>query len=154
WGSLMAGAAGVEWYFGYRYPNNDLNCENFRSRANWWKQTREALDFFRNYLPFDQMHEANDLLKVKGAWCFADEGNVYAVYLSKGTANQTIKIQLQPGEYSVQWYNPISGGSLQTGSVTEISNGDESTFGLPPSDESQDWVVLIRKTTEKSQADS
>lgn len=28
WGSLMAGVAGVEWYFGARYDHNDLmfNC--------------------------------------------------------------------------------------------------------------------------------
>ncbi len=32
WGSLMAGGAGVEWYFGYRFAHNDLGLEDFRSR--------------------------------------------------------------------------------------------------------------------------
>ena len=31
WGSLMAGAAGVEWYFGANYAHNDLTCEDWRS---------------------------------------------------------------------------------------------------------------------------
>jgi len=34
WGTLMAGGAGVEYYFGYRLPENDLVCEDFRSRDN------------------------------------------------------------------------------------------------------------------------
>jgi hypothetical protein len=32
WGNLMAGGAGVEWYFGYQQPHTDLNCEDWRSR--------------------------------------------------------------------------------------------------------------------------
>ncbi len=32
WGNLMAGGSGVEWYFGYKYPHMDLNCEDWRSR--------------------------------------------------------------------------------------------------------------------------
>jgi hypothetical protein len=47
WGALMAGATGVEWYFGYRYPHNDLNLEDFRSRENWWKQSTIATQFMK-----------------------------------------------------------------------------------------------------------
>ena len=36
WGNLMAGGAGVEWYFGYTFPHNDLNCENWRNRDHMW----------------------------------------------------------------------------------------------------------------------
>jgi hypothetical protein len=32
WGNLLAGGAGVEWYFGYKHPHADLNLEDFRSR--------------------------------------------------------------------------------------------------------------------------
>ena len=46
WGSLMAGGGGVEWYFGYRYANDDLGLETWRTRANLWAQTRHALTFF------------------------------------------------------------------------------------------------------------
>ncbi|MEL6805480.1 MAG: DUF5060 domain-containing protein, partial [Bacteroidota bacterium] len=46
WGNLMAGGAGVEWYFGYLNPHNDLGCEDWRSRDNVWNYTGYALDFF------------------------------------------------------------------------------------------------------------
>ena len=32
----MAGGAGVEYYFGYSLPENDLLCEDFRSRDRSW----------------------------------------------------------------------------------------------------------------------
>ena len=47
WGNLMAGGAGVEYYFGYVLPDNDLTLENFRSRDKSWDYARIALTFFR-----------------------------------------------------------------------------------------------------------
>lgn len=46
WGNLLAGGAGVEYYFGYQLPQNDLLCEDFRSRELSWRYGRIALDFF------------------------------------------------------------------------------------------------------------
>lgn len=43
WGNLMAGGAGVEYYFGYSFPDSDLTCEDFRSRDNMWTLSRYAL---------------------------------------------------------------------------------------------------------------
>ena len=43
WGNIMAGGAGVEWYFGYQYAHNDLGLEDFRSRDRMWDQTRHAV---------------------------------------------------------------------------------------------------------------
>jgi hypothetical protein len=84
WGSLLAGAAGVEWYFGYRYPHNDLGLEDFRSRDNWWDQSTIATQFV-NQLPVEQMKGANNLVNQPNAWCFANPGEVYAVYFPIGT---------------------------------------------------------------------
>src|SRR5690606_18848904 len=44
WANLMAGGAGVEWYFGYRFAHNDLNCESWRSRERMWDLTRYAVE--------------------------------------------------------------------------------------------------------------
>ena len=52
WGHLMGGGAGVEWYFGYKFAHNDLNCEDWRSRELMWRQTRLAVAFFERHLPF------------------------------------------------------------------------------------------------------
>ena len=48
WGNLMAGGAGVEYYFGYQLPQNDLVCEDWRSRDKSWDYCRIALEFFRD----------------------------------------------------------------------------------------------------------
>ncbi|MGW8314835.1 MAG: DUF5060 domain-containing protein, partial [Bacteroidales bacterium] len=82
WGNLMAGGAGVEWYFGYNYAHGDLNCEDWRSRDRMWDQTRYALTFFQRYLPFPQMGN-HDELTSPGS-CLAFPGKVYAVYLPEG----------------------------------------------------------------------
>lgn len=47
WGTLMAGGAGVEYYFGYALPENDLVAQDVRSRDKSWDYCRIALDFFR-----------------------------------------------------------------------------------------------------------
>ena len=36
WGNLMAGGAGVEYYFGYQLLENDLVCQDLRSRDKSW----------------------------------------------------------------------------------------------------------------------
>ena len=84
WGNLMAGGAGVEWYFGYKFPHNDLNCENWRSRDHMWDLTRYALDFFRDHLPFAKMQHHDELTSAPDDYCFADPGQVYAIYLPRG----------------------------------------------------------------------
>jgi len=45
----MAGGAGVECYFGYQLPENDLLLEDFRSRDQSWDYCRIALGFFRDH---------------------------------------------------------------------------------------------------------
>ena len=140
WGSLMAGAAGAEWYFGYRYPNNDLNCEDFRSRELWWKQTKIATDFFVNNLPFAQMKPANELVS-PAAWCLAKAGEIYAIYLSKA---EPTEITLPEGKFLVKWFNPRTNGNLIDGTVKFINSG-KVLLGMPPAEPEKDWVVLVTR---------
>jgi hypothetical protein len=39
WGNLMAGGSGTIFFFGYKYPNGDLDCEDWRSRDHPWRWT-------------------------------------------------------------------------------------------------------------------
>ena len=85
----MAGGAGVEYYFGYQLPQNDLICEDFRSRDKSWDYCRIALDFFReNRIPFWEMKNANALIgnekNDNSKYCLAKPGELYLVYLPKG----------------------------------------------------------------------
>lgn len=147
WGSLMAGAGGTEWYFGYRYPHNDLMCEDFRSREFWWKQTRIATDFFLNNLPFAEMTAANELVSPEGAYCLAKPAEIYAVYLPKADVGE---ITLPEGKYSVKWFNPRSGGNLQDGSVHTVTGGGKVSLGLPEVNDGKDWVAVVEKEHQAS----
>ena len=141
WGNLMAGGAGCEWYFGYKYANNDLNCEDWRSRDAMWDQTRFALEFFHKHLPFWTMKADDELTSAKDDYCFAAEGKVYAVYLPNG---QATTIKLPAGDYAAAWYNPRTGGELLRGSVSKLTGPGEPSLGTPPGEAGKDWVVLIR----------
>jgi len=142
WGNLMAGGAGVEWYFGYKYPHSDLSCEDWRSRDLLWDQTKIATDFFHRHLPFTEMKSADELTTDKTDYCFAREGDVYAIYLPGGKATN---IKLTEGNYSVQWFNPRTGGELLTGSVSIVPGKGSPSTGNPPAGDGKDWVCLIRK---------
>lgn len=140
WGNLIAGGAGCEWYFGYGNPNNDLNCEDWRSRDILWDQTRYALEFFQQYLPFTEMQSADGLVTSGDATCLAKVGEVYAVYLESGGTS----LELTAGTYTVDWYDPRNGGALiPAGTVT-----GPGTVPLPASpNPSDDWVALVQLAT-------
>ncbi|HEX6986636.1 MAG TPA: DUF5060 domain-containing protein [Planctomycetaceae bacterium] len=143
WGNLLAGGSGVEWYFGYKYPHNDLNCEDFRSREKVWEFTKAAIDFFHAHLPFDEMESADELVKADGTFCLAKPGEVYAVYLP--TAETPVETTLPAGTYDVLWFDPIAGGELKPGSVAQTEGGDRASLGEPPGETDRDWVVLVRR---------
>lgn len=142
WGNLMAGGAGVEWYFGYKYPHNDLNCEDFRSRQNMWKQTKIAVDFFHEHLPFSQMQSHDELTAADDDYCFARPGEVYAAYLPP---KRRTTLTLTEGEYTVRWFNPQRGGPLLHGTVRTLSGPGDKALGAPPERPDRDWVVLVRR---------
>jgi len=141
WGNLMAGGAGAEWYFGYKYAQNDLNCEDWRSRDAMWDQTRYALDFFQQYLPFTEMAAADRLTPREDDYVFARENEVYAVYLPDGSETD---LRLPEGRFTVKWHNPREGGPLSDGSVAALSGPGSRSLGSPPKDRNRDWVVLVR----------
>ena len=147
WGNLMAGGGGVEWYFGYHYENDDLGLETWRTRDKLWDQTRLAVDFFHQYLPFWEMHSADSLMDGEGAYCFAKPGEVYALYLP---ADSEASLDVGPAEaaYQIHWFDPKAGGDLQTSRQPEVSGPGKVSLGSPPSDAAQDWVVLVRKKGE------
>jgi hypothetical protein len=138
----MAGGSGCEWYFGYKYPDNDLTAEDFRSRERMWNQTRHAVAFFRHHLPFAAMRHADDAVTNRGAYCLAKPGEVYAIYLPTGG---TTGLELPDGEYAVRWYDPRDGGDLQRGTLTSVRGGGIRSLGEAPRDTGNDWAVVVRR---------
>ncbi len=142
WGTLLAGGSGVEWYFGYRFPHNDLACEDFRSRENWFKQSTIATQFVSEY-PLEEMICQDELVNAGGAYCLTKTGEVYIVYLPAGTINATIKVELE-SPLSVGWFNPRQGGEILEGSIASLSGHGIRNLGNPPSEPEQDWVVVVQ----------
>jgi len=145
WGTLMAGGAGVEYYYGYQTGCDDLACQDHRTRATKWQDAKVALDFFNTYLQahLTQMSSNDGLTADNGDYVFAQPGNVYVIYRPSGGAT-TLNLSGVTGTYQVQWYNPRSGGALQNGTIATLAGGNSTAnIGNPPSQTTQDWVALI-----------
>ena len=148
WGTLMAGGGGVEYYFGYKHPQNDLVCEDFRSRDQSWDYCRFAVNFFRDQkIPFWEMSSADNLVgnaeSTNSRYCFAKKGELYLVYLPTGGSTQLNLVDTQR-KFRASWFNPRTGGSLVDGSVKSVDGGREVSLGDPPSDRDEDWLVIVR----------
>ena len=141
WATLMGGGAGVEWYFGYNNPHDDLDMEDWRSRDQLWDYTSHAVQFFHQYLPFTEMAPADELIAGNEDYVFAKTGEVYAVYLFNPETADVIS--LPTGTYSLEWYNPRT-SELHSGTITSLEGPPPYDLGLPPTDTSEDWAVLIR----------
>ncbi len=139
WGNLMGGGSGVEWYFGFEFPHMDINCEDFRSRDRMWDQTRHALQFFHRHLPFWEMEPGNERVSGAPARVLAKGDEIVAVYLPAGGH---ASLRLGPGAYTVEWYNPRTGGALRPGA--KLQGGGVRPLGPPPADPGKDWAALVR----------
>ncbi len=149
WGNLMAGGAGVEYYFGYKLAQNDLQCEDFRSRDKSWDYCRVALEFFpANKIPFWEMKNSNALIgndkDGNSKYCFAKSGEVYLVYLPKGGTSE-LDLTGESASFTVKWFNPRQGGALRDGSVKSVKGGMKVLLGTSPNDTNEDWLLVIRK---------
>jgi len=145
WGTLMAGGAGVEYYFGYQLPENDLLLEDFRSRDKSWDYCRIALGFFRDHaIPLAKMTNADELVGNPAhdntAYCLAEPGKLYLVYLPKG-GEAKLDLTAATGDFTLAWFNPREGGALQP-AATALRGGAPVTLTAPSAD---DWLAVVRR---------
>ena len=76
-------------------------------------------------------------------FCFAKENDTYLVYLPDGGTSE-LNLTGAKGTFDVKWFNPRTGGALQSGTVKSIQGGNTVTLGMAPSDQEEDWLVVIR----------
>ena len=149
WGTLMAGGAGVEYYFGYALPQNDLRGEDWRSRERSWDFAAIALRFFRDEgIPFWEMEPADALVGNttgdNSRYAFAKRGEVYLAYLPTGGAAE-LDLSGVSGRFTVAWLDPRRGGPLRTGAVREVAGGSSVSLGTPPAEPREDWLAVVRR---------
>jgi hypothetical protein len=92
----------------------------FFTKLEWWKT------------------EPHDEYVDNGAFCLADPGKLYVVYLPHGGE---VAVKLEPGPYQAQWYNPRTGEYLPE-SKTE-GPGWTSPTAIP----NDDWVLLLKRSS-------
>jgi hypothetical protein len=143
WGNLMAGGAGVEYYFGYKFPQNDLGCEDWRSRDKSWDYGRIALEFFeKNKIPFWEMKNADDRIGAQN-FCLALKEDLFVVYLPNGGSAQ---LSVAGGNnYTVERFNPRVGGELVK-VPNAVNVGGKLTLASPEAESTEDWAFVVRKT--------
>ncbi len=145
WGTFMAGGWGNEWYFGYQHDHSDLTCQDFRSRDNFWDYARYALEFFNdNDVPFWEMTNNNGISSATDDYGFYKAGDTYVVYLKNG-GTTNLDLSGATGQFEVQWFDPRNGGTLQAGSVAQVTAGGNVSLGQAPNSTTSDWAVLVRK---------
>lgn len=142
WGNLMAGGGGVEWYFGYEYDHNDLNCEDFRSREQLWEQTAIAVQFFNDHIPIREMEPSDNLISPNSNYCLSNNKDLILIYIPVGGASS---IQLDPAKsYSIEWFDPKNGGELFQTESKVYRGISELNFSIRGEDPAKDWVAILK----------
>ncbi len=148
WGTLMAGGQGVQYYFGEDRGNlttgDDLTTESFRFRTDLWRQSRIAGRFFRQLIDVRAMRCRDELVGDPMAYCLAEPGEAYAVYLRQ-LADVTLDLGAAPHHYEVLWFDPRNDGPLQSGSVRYVAGPGPQSLGRPVGPDGDDWVALVRR---------
>ncbi|MCC6446618.1 MAG: hypothetical protein IT210_24585 [Armatimonadetes bacterium] len=80
--------------------------------------------------------EPRDDLAGRGAFCLAQPGKLYAIYLPAGGS---ASVKLGPGRYRVQWYNP------RTGRYTALGETNRPEWRSPNSPDVGDRMILLEK---------
>ncbi|MEM6648126.1 MAG: putative collagen-binding domain-containing protein, partial [Bacteroidota bacterium] len=143
WGALMAGAWGIEWYFGYEHPHSDLTCQDWRTRDNMWDQSRYALDFFaQSGVPFWEMEPMDDATSDTNDYVMGKKDEAYVIYQKMGEKSGTTLNDIN-GDFEMSWYNPRTGAFA--GEATSVSADGSLTIGAPPSEADMDWAILIKR---------
>lgn len=94
---------------------------DFFTSFDWWKTN-----------PHDELVSHRNM-------CLADPGNIYAVYLPMGGQ---VTVQLEPGYYEAEWFNPRSD---RVALLPEVYVGTEWRSPNPPN-AGGDWALLLKKT--------
>ncbi|MCP4311457.1 MAG: DUF5060 domain-containing protein [Bacteroidetes bacterium] len=148
WQIYLGGGSGVEWIL-----EDLLSSHDFRPYEALWTYTRHALNFM-DQIPVGDMVPGHHLLSGESKYIIplyeiegvvlTKPGEIYAVHLPNATSTGTLNLSGVSGTFTKSWYNPRT-GSFQ-GEVKIVEAGANVPLGTPPSQATDDWVVLMKKS--------
>lgn len=153
WRALMGGASAFYAYFGYQSGCGDLTCDDWTSRAAFWRYGRYAKQFF-DALPLAHVRPRNDLVdQATGELCLSAEGLAYAIYLPHG-GSVRLDLRGESGLWSVGAYSPEFGtphdsGFISAGQYVTLQGGAYETALIvrptiapsPTPNSARDWSL-------------
>ena len=80
--------------------------------------------------------EAHDELVNNDAFCLAETGQVYVVYLPRGGH---VSVKVVSGRYEAKWFNP------RTGEYSTAPTAEDATWTSPAVSDNEDWVLLLTR---------
>jgi Protein of unknown function (DUF4038)/Putative collagen-binding domain of a collagenase len=86
--------------------------------------------------------EPHDELVDGGAYCLADPGRVYAVYLPMG---RKVKVKLLPETYAARWFNPRNGKIEALPKVKHGGPAGGTPWAAPEPADAGDWALLLTR---------
>lgn len=137
WGNLLGGGWGVEYYFGYKLPQNDLVCEDWRSRDQSWTYAKIALDFFHDQdIPFWDMtpHPEWTGNPEKGNQTYCLAGNELVLLSFPDGGDCLLNLPEGKTAKSIQWFNP------RNGKLRKREPFSSSRISCP---DKKDWVAIV-----------
>jgi hypothetical protein len=91
---------------------------DFFTSFDWWKT------------------DPHDELVDNGAFCLAESGSLYVVYLPRGGK---VSVKLEKGKYRAHWFNP------RTGESKDLPAAEGPSWTSPDSPGEGDWALLLKK---------
>ena len=137
----------MEFYAG----KDDVKHIDYHKYDDCWKAMGHAAIFMNGNLAKEiaAMSPNDDLALGEDNWALANEGQTYLLYLKKGGEAKVDLSGAEDEKFSVQWFNPRTGGDLIDGAPQSVDGGSENvSLGTPPNTEDLDWVVLLRKSVD------
>jgi hypothetical protein len=144
WGAVLAGGH-MEFYTG----NDDVKHIDYSKYEDCWMAMGHAAKFMNANLAKEivNMKPNDDLAIGENNWAMTNEGQTYLLYFKNG-GEAIVDLSKAAGKtFSVQWFNPRSGGDLISGTPGTVKGGSENvSLGLAPNTTGDDWVVLLKNT--------
>jgi hypothetical protein len=141
WDIAMAGAYGTAGETARRgvsiWPDTGGGWLNGRGddTMTMLKGYAHMVDFFTSFEWWKT--EPHDELVNNGAYCLAQPGEIYAIYLPNGG---NVTVNLPEGQYDATWFSGFSG---ETVTVVRVQGG--SSWRSPRAPGRLDWALLLKR---------